>query len=155
MFERVAKTKTLALLLAARYRGGRGTRPPERPTGSESPPRCEERGQAQRERSDRQPEGGGGGGSRRSAGRQGRAERVRSGRVATPEGATPLPDEHAELPDNGGARAERRERGGAESPPQTATAYRLRAQARLTPQRPTQRRAARERPQGATAHRRR
>ena len=71
MFERVAKTKTLALLLAARYRGGRGTRPPERPTGSESPPRCEERGQAQRERSDRQPEAGehkGRGGAQRGKG---------------------------------------------------------------------------------------
>ena len=71
LFERVAKTKTLALLLAARYRGGRGTRPPKRPTGSESPPRCEECGQAQRERSDRQPEAGehkGRGGAQRGKG---------------------------------------------------------------------------------------
>ena len=61
----------MALLLAARYRGGRGTRPPERPTGSESPPRCEECGQAQRERSDRQPEAGehkGRGGAQRGKG---------------------------------------------------------------------------------------
>ena len=47
---------------------------------------------------ERQTEGEEGRGAWRSAGRQGRAERVRSGRAATPEGATPLPNEHAEHP---------------------------------------------------------